>query len=405
MRILQLTDLYPPYVGGLEQHVRNLAHGLAARGHHVAVATMADGRQAARDHDAEVRVHRLAGTTARAARITTPSGRPFAPPVPDPEIVLALRRVIDEERPDVVHAHNWLARSFMPLKARSGAALAMSLHDYGVVCAKRSMVYRGRACSGPAPAKCLRCASGAYGTARGMAIALGNWAMQPIERATVDVFLPVSTAVARSSGLAEAQLDHEVLPNFVPADVADRADDGHPALAALPKKGYWLFVGALARHKGLHVLLEAYARLKAAPPLVIAGPTTPDTPRTWPRGVVALGSLPHAAVMGAWRRASLGLVPSVFPDPCPTVALEAMACGVPLVASRIGGLPDIVADEQSGLLVEPRDVGQLETALRRLLADPDALARMGERGRQRLAAFTDTAVVSRLETIYERIVA
>jgi glycosyltransferase involved in cell wall biosynthesis len=403
MRVLMLTDLYPPFIGGIEEHVRNLSRGLLRRGHGVSVATLAsDGLPPLSDEDG-VRVHRLRGTAQRASGATTPSGRPYSSPFPDPEVVIGLRRIVRDEQPDIVHGHNWLARSYVPFKRLHHAPLALTLHDYGVVCAKRSFVYRGAKCSGPGPEKCLRCAGANYGVARGMAVTLGNWAMQPVERAAVDRFLPVSNAVARDSGLAEAGVPFEVLPNFVPADIAASADASHPALAALPSQPYWLFVGQLGRHKGLHVLLEAYRRLPDAPALVLVGPRWDDTADELPAGVVALGGLPHDAVMAAWRGAALGLVPSVFPDPCPTVALEAMACGVPLVASRIGGLTDIVVDGESGLLVEPGDADDLAATLRRVMHDGVEMRAMGECGLSRLAAFTDTAVLDRLETIYAEI--
>jgi glycosyltransferase involved in cell wall biosynthesis len=404
MRILQLTDLYPPYIGGMEEHVRNLSHGLAALGHEVAVATVADGRQAEREDDAGVTVHRLRATSQRGGGAGTPSGRPFAPPFPDPELALGLRRLVREFAPHAVHAHNWLGRSFMPLKARAGTALVVTLHDYGVACAKRSYLYRGLPCTGPGLAKCLRCAAGNYGTARGMAVALGNWAMRPWQRGTVDMFLAVSHAVARDNRLAELRLPHEVVPNFVPDDVAERADPRDPALAALPATPYWLFVGALSAHKGLDVLLDAYSALDGAPPLVLVGADAPDTPLHLPADVVVLRNLRHAAVMAAWQRATLGIVPSVFPDPCPTVALEAMAAGVPLVASHVGGLPDMVADGESGLLVPPADARALRAALASVAADPARARLMGEAGRQRVGAFSASTVIARVAAIYARLV-
>jgi glycosyltransferase involved in cell wall biosynthesis len=150
------------------------------------------------------------------------------------------------------------------------------------------------------------------------------------------MFLPVSHAVALGNGLAQMDLPHEVVPNFVPDDIAGRADANDPALGDLPSGPFWLFVGALSRHKGVDVLLDAYAGLDQAPPLVIVGPPTADTFGQWPSGTVVLGRLGHAAVMAAWRRAELAIVPSVFPDPCPTVALEAMAAGVAVVGSNVG---------------------------------------------------------------------
>ena len=125
-----LTDLYPPYIGGIEQHVRNLAHNLTTRGHDVVIAMLADGDTLV-EEDSRVRVHRLRSTAQRAASISAPSGRPFAAPLPDPEVVLGLRRLIEREAFDVVHAHNWIVRSFLPLKARSGAALVVTSTTMG----------------------------------------------------------------------------------------------------------------------------------------------------------------------------------------------------------------------------------------------------------------------------------
>ena len=290
----------------------------------------------------------------------------------------------------------------MPLKGRSQAALVYTLHDYGVVCAKRSFVYRGLPCSGPGALKCLECAGPQLRRRAGAAIATGNWLMQPAERSAVDMFVPVSNAVARGNELVEQALPHEVVPNFVPDDVAERADPADPALAALPSVPFWLYVGALSRHKGLHTLLAAYRSIAAAPPLVVIGAQWADTPADFPANVTVLRNLPHAAVMAAWSRASLAIVPSIFPDPCPTVAMEAMACGLPIVATNVGGLPDLVDDGQTGLLVPPADVRALSTALAGIANKPDTAKQMGEAGRQKVATFMASSVVGRIEGIYAR---
>jgi len=352
-----------------------------------------------------VRIHRLRSTAQRVAGTATPSGRPYAAPFPDPEVVAGLRRVVEREQPDVVHGHNWLARSFLPLKASSGAALVMTLHDYGVVCAKRSLWYRGSACTGPEFSKCLHCAATNYGTARGMAITLGNWATAPLETAAVDMYLPVSNAVVRGNQLAERELPFEVVPNFVPDDVAETADCEDPALARLPDGPYWLFVGTLSRNKGIHVLLDAYRQIDDPPPLVVVGSRLPDTPARFPDGVIEINDLAHGAVMAAWQRAEIGIVPSVFPDPCPTVAIEAMTAGVPVVASAIGGLTDIVADGESGRLVPERDPGALATALRELARSKAKRMKMGRSGRARARSFMAGSVLGRVEDVYGRVAA
>ncbi len=403
MRVLMLSELYPPYIGGSEQHVRNLSRALVERGHEVSVATVGPGQPTTTDEDG-MRVHRLRSAIQRASALL-PSGRPYLPPFPDPAVAWALRAIVARERPELVHAHNWMVHSFLPLKRRSGAKLVLTLHDYGVMCAKRSLLYRDRECSGPALAKCLRCAAANYGAGRGTVITLANSTMRrPLLRA-VDMFVPVSAAVARGNELERQRVPFEVIPNFAPDGVADATDARHPALAGLPDQPFWLYVGALSRHKGVPVLLEAYRQVADAPPLVLIGRPSADGPQIVPPDVVVLHDLPHAAVMAAWRRSSVGFVPSLFPDPCPTVAIEAMACGVPLIASHTGGLPDLVADGESGVLTAPGDVAALTGAMRRMLERPDQRAAMADAARRRAPEFMASAVVTRLEALYTRLLA
>lgn len=399
MRILMLSELYPPYIGGTEEHVRNLSRGLVERGHHVAVATIGPAGSPALEDDGGVRVHRLRSTLQRAPALS-PSGRPYAPPFPDPGVVRGMRRVIRDERPTIIHAHNWMVHSFIPLKPRSGTRLVVTLHDYGVVCAKRTFLFDNRQCSGPGPRKCLRCAAAHYGTGRGTLITLANWTMSRPLRAAVDMYVPVSEAIARGNELEQRGSPFHVVPNFVPDDVAQTADDGHPALALLPDQPFWLYVGTLSRNKGMHVLLDAYRRVPGAPPLVVIGRHSADASPDLPPNVTVLRDLPHDAVMSAWRRSSVGFIPSLLPEACPTVAIEAMACGVPVVASRIGGLPELVVDGQTGVLVEPGDVGGWSAAMELLRDDEGRRSEMGAAAAKRAPQFMAGNVIARLEGVY-----
>jgi glycosyltransferase involved in cell wall biosynthesis len=293
--------------------------------------------------------------------------------------------------------------SIVPLKAQSGARLVLTLHGYDMTCAKRSLMYYSRACTGPGVAKCLKCAASSYGAATGMAITMGNWLRRGARRSAVDMFLPVSHAVAVGNDLDRYQLPYRVLPNFVPDDVTDGAALSDYA-ALLPDGNFCLYVGALRPHKGIDVLLKGYDLLKDAPPLVLIGTRWSDTPRRFPANVIVLEDVPHKAVMAAWQRATLGVVPSVAPDPCPTVALEAMASGIPLVASRNGGLSEIVDDGSTGVLVDPGDSDQLSHAMATLLQDEPLRRRMGESARKRAVSFMASSVIDRLEEIYQQLV-
>ena len=190
-------------------------------------------------------------------------------------------------------------------------------------------------------------------------------------------------------------------PNFVPDDVASIDAAASSIRAELPAE-YLLFVGAMGRHKGIEVLLEAHSQLPGAPPLVLLGSRWPDSPSTFPPNTQVVLDVPHASVMAAMAGSLAVLIPSIYPDACPTVAMEAMASRRPVIASRIGGLPDLVDDEETGLLVPADDAGALAAALHRVVADASLRQRMGDAGIVKVRAFMVSAVVERLESAYAR---
>ena len=396
-----VTDLYWPLIGGLEIVVRRLSRELADRGHDVAVATLRQAGMPEHEDDGGVSVHRIGGTMQRVERLFADSGRRYSPPFPDPEATVHLREVIADFRPDVVHGHNWLIRSFLPLKRRRGPRLVVSLHDYGETCAKRTLHdLRQEICSGPGVRKCAACSADHYGTAKGWTVAGTNWVSALAESRLVDRYLAISSAVAVGNRLAERGLPHEVIPNF---STLAPPGGGHDALLELlPDEPFLLFVGALGRHKGVDVLLEAYRRLDDAPPLVLIGAPWPGMPAV-PDGVTVLQDWPPGAIADAWQRCMIGLVPSAWAEPFGLVAVEAMQSGRPVIASAAGGLADIVVDGETGLLTPPGDSAALAAALHRLLADEGLRQAMGRAGRARAAAFAPSVIVPRFERAYARV--
>ena len=151
MRIMMITYGYPPVIGGAEQHIRNLSAELASRGHEVSVITLWHEGLSEFEIDQGVRVYRIRGTVHRIAKlIYKEPGRVYAPPFPDPEVTMAIWKIVRKERPEIVHAHNWLLHSFLPIKSISGAKVVESLHSYGLVCAKWNLLYKDEGIS-PAP--------------------------------------------------------------------------------------------------------------------------------------------------------------------------------------------------------------------------------------------------------------
>jgi glycosyltransferase involved in cell wall biosynthesis len=401
MRLLLVSDFYAPIIGGLERYVQTLAHELLGRGHQVSVATLRHEGSPACELDAGVRVHRLTGWNRLLAPWYESSARRFHPTAPDPGVMAGLRRVVAQERPDIVHAHGWMLYSFLPLKEWSKAGLVVTLLDYGLVCPKKTYMYADRICTGPAYARCLHCAGKSYGGIKAAALTTGLAVSSRLHR-RVDRYLAVSAAV-RDATMAGARrpLPIEVIPPFISDHVLDEAAAaGRPAFLP-PDDGYILFVGALGAHKGLNVLLQAYAGdLANLAPLVLIGTERSDTPAHFPGDVTVARNAPHAQVMAAWAHCAVGVVPSIWPEPQALVTFEAMACGRPVVASATGGLPDAVIDGETGLLVPPGDVCALRAALCTLLRDPALRRRMGQAARRRAGLFTASAVATQIEQVY-----
>jgi glycosyltransferase involved in cell wall biosynthesis len=107
--------------------------------------------------------------------------------------------------------------------------------------------------------------------------------------------------------------------------------------------------------------------------------------------------------MQAWCRSLIALAPSIWPEPFGIVVLEAMSAGRPVIATRMGGLTDIVVDGQTGLLVPPHDPAALEQAMRMLLENPELRQQMGRAGKIRLKQFSASQVVPRIEATYRRL--
>jgi glycosyltransferase involved in cell wall biosynthesis len=405
VRIVQLCDLYDPFVGGLERHVQTLSRELVRRGHDVTVVTLWRAGSPPEERDEHgVRIIRIGGWSKALLRFFEDPEHHFHPPSPDPGTSTDLARLMRRLTPDVVHSHSWILYSYLALPRRLRAPTIHTAHDYGVVCAKQNYLHDGSPCTGPGLRKCLHCAPKQYGAARGAAITTGLMASGQLHR-RVDRFVAISSAVADASqqGTHKPPSSMEVVPTFTPDGIVDEGLHV-PRPSFLPDHDdYLLFVGALTAHKGLDVLLDAHARMSTQVPLVLLGTPRSDTPDAGPAGVTIRRNVPHPQVMAAWTHAAIGVVPSVWPEPMGQVAVEAMAVGKPVVASDIGGLGDVVVHGETGILVPPGDPGALAQALDGLLADPVARLRMGAAGAQRSKLFMVSAVVDRLEKLYREL--
>lgn len=300
----------------------------------------------------------------------------------------------------VAHVHNmnplFGARSLRAAR-RAGARVVMHLHNFRLFCSIAVAFRDGRTCfrcSGrfTLPGLVLNCrGSVPESAAYTAALALH----QPAVFDAVDRFVTPSRFAAEQLarlGVPSDRLD--VLPNYAPA-----AEPGSPA-----DGGYALVAGRLSVEKGVAVAVEAAAR--SGVPLRVAGegPLEAELRALAERTrapVELLGHVPAERVAELLAGAAMVLVPSVGPEVMPFAALEAMAAGVPVVASRTGSLPEILGDERC---VPRRDPQALAAAMSRLWGDPELRRSEGgallARGRD---LFSEERYTRELLALYERV--
>jgi glycosyltransferase involved in cell wall biosynthesis len=414
MRILLATDHYPPIIGGAQIQSRLLATELRARGHDIVVATVWQHAVPEFEYDYGVPVHRL--RQLRTLPVLARRWRHHQPPFPDPVTVLGLRRLIARFQPDVVHAYGWFAYSCAAALLGKDIPLMLTARDYAYSCPKRTLVYRGRPCRGPAWVKCPSCAGAEFGLVKGAVATIGVLGCAPLLRRKVRAIHSISTYVrriVRRDFLDERDLGSRAMGTIIHDVIGSMPDDHNPEaehstsehIRRLPSEPFLLFVGALRRVKGVEQLLEAYERLKDPPPLVLVGTLERDSPSRFPPHVHLLTDFPHRAVMAAWERCLFAVLPSLWPEPFGTVVCEAMSRGKAVIGTTPGGHTDMIVHGETGLLVPLGDVAALANAMQRLIADSALRERLGEAARERARLFTPKVAMPRLERLYEQVVA
>jgi len=340
--------------GGAERYVVDLAVALRRRGWPVEVACSTGGVRAGALAEAGVPVSILLDTLVK-RRVSRRYGR-------------SLRRLIEDRRPALVHAHLYA----------SAAAAAQATRDLAVplvITEHTEAPWRGR-------------------RAREVS-------REVYRRA--DRVVAVSTAI-RDVLVAEYDVPFGQVDVVLPATTAPVAERPVPRR---PRGAVVGVVGRLVPEKGVDVFLQAAALVLAVVPharfLVVGdGPMRADLERR----AAALGIADSVTFTGFRADApqliaglELLAVPSRS-DGSPLVVCEAMAAGIPVVASRVGGLPDLVADGRTGLLVGPGQGEDLARAMVSLLLDPAGADVLGTRAREVAATRTHAHLVDRMETVY-----
>lgn len=354
MKILLINSEYPPIGGGAGNASAHLAQALARRGDEVTVLTVRHGELPPVEAQGPVRVVRAAGLRRRADRSGAIEQAGFLL-----SGTIGVWRLLRTWRPDV------------------------TLAFFGVPCGAVALVLQ--ATRGIPYIVSLR--GGDVPGFRPYDFALYHRLMGPLIRR---VWREARAVVANSHGLR--QLANAFEPG-VPVEIIPNGVD--LARFAVPERPWdparMLFVGRVVYQKGLDVLLEALAGLRDLPwELVVAGDGSQrerlgNCARELGIGdrVEFVGWLRGDELLQAYTQANLFVFPSRH-EGMPNAVLEAMAAGLPVIASRIAGSEELVAPDESGLLVPADDVAALRQALAKLLPDGPRRARLGGAGRRRV---------------------
>jgi glycosyltransferase involved in cell wall biosynthesis len=357
-----MVNNFARITGGADVHCLQLSEGLRARGHDVAFLATADPR------NSEDRGEFVPLTVSNATRDHL-TGRGAvgvaARALWNPHAARATQSLIRRFRPDVAHLHKlYVQLSVAPvvIASRSGVPLVQTVHDYEFIAAAATDATGGWLDHVETRAQYKLLNTLVYGVKR------------RIHRPRVATWIAVSRATA--AVYAAAGIETTVLPNFTL-----KAGGQSPSPRFEDRRGV-LYVGRLAEEKGVVHVLELASRAPELPVMIAGqGPLESmvrDIAGCQPN-VDYLGNLAAAEVATILRAARIVLIPSLWQEPGPLAALEAMAHGTPIIAYANGGLAEYVGDARAGAVITP-EASALVQSTRELYHDRsrwEALARGG----------------------------
>lgn len=300
------------------------------------------------------------------------------------EAVTKISALIQKEQPDIVHCHNiyhQLTPSIIGAAHKFGVPVVLTLHDYKPVCPSYLRLRDGKICS-----ECLegnffnafkyRCAEGSTGKSALL------WA-EAVTQRWLGNYEKLASVIAPSQFMADSVAHRftpekiTVIPNGIDLDAISASDQD---------EGYALYLGRLSHEKGIQTLLSAYRQHSLNFPLKVCGtgPLIDELRAEAPQDVEFLGYQTGAALQAIIRKASMIIVPSEWYENCPMAILEAMAYAKPVIGAKIGGIPELIMDGETGQLFEPGNTVELADRIQQLASNKGRRHEMGQNARARV---------------------
>ncbi|GBD39721.1 Alpha-D-kanosaminyltransferase [bacterium HR37] len=333
------------------------------------------------------------------------------------EIYRKIRQLIRETRPEVAHFHNTFLRispaAYYACK-EEGVPVVQTLHNYRLICPGALLMRDGRVCE-DCVGKAVAWSGVVHGCWRGsgahtavVSSMLTFHRLLKTWHEKVDLYIAL-TEFARQKFIQGGLPGEKIVvkPNFIASDELRVMSD---EVKLITQQSYVLFVGRLSPEKGIQTLLRACKILEGIPLKIVGnGPLMAEAwafiEREGLREVELLGHLPRKDVFSLMKEAGVLVFPSECYENFPMAIAEAFACGLPVLASRLGAMEEIVEDGRTGLLFEPGNAEDLAEKVAWAWEHPKELEEMGREARREYEAkYTAERNYEMLMEIYGKVV-
>ncbi|QHN08747.1 glycosyltransferase family 4 protein [Methanothermobacter sp. THM-2] len=388
MKIVFISSLYPPEImGGAEIVVKNIATELIKRGHEVIIITT--GRETKIEDLGNIKIYRLKLNLYFLLEFTSQhiSKRLLWQVVDllNVEAYRKIRRILEAESPDIVHMHNFKGLSPLSFKAvkDSGIPLVFTAHDYSPICLRSNLLNgKSEICHG------------------------GNIACSSYNKIQKTIISDKPDAVTAPSKFVLDKLESEGLFRDAEKIVLPNPIEGERKPC---EKTYdvidILFVGSLSKHKGPDILIKSFRKVEGDNlRLRIAGKgPMEDELRKLAKGddrIIFHGFLAGDELESLYRMANLTILPSICFEAFGMVILESFMNSTPVIASRIGGIPELVRDGYNGFLFEPGNSHELCILIKKILDDPSILRELENGAYESTSLYDIDMIIDQLLDIY-----
>ncbi len=323
------------------------------------------------------------------------------------EVRRSLSRVLRDFRPDVVHVHNTfplLSPSVLYACRQERAPVIATMHNYRLVCSSGDFFRDGEVCHdcvGRLPLPAVRHGCYRSSVLATLPLAAGSVAHRRAWRTMVSAYVFLSAAqrdLMATDGLPPERLF--VKPNFAPP----------PSLPQVPQH-IVIYAGRFTESKGVNTLMDAWDKYRSQSPkkhlrlMMVGGGPLEHQVRSWAAArpsVEWVGMLSRDACSSLLAQARAAIVPSAWEETFGLVVIEAMAAGVPSVASSHGSFPELIRDGVDGLLVEPGNARALAAVFQDIDTQPERYMALGHAARQTYEQrYTESANIRQLLAIYQ----